>query len=200
MLICHSKKFLFIAMPKTGSESVQEMLAKYSEVRSPKGDKTSAEKKASGFHNHITARALMETFQREGWNWDDYFSFTLIRNPWDRIVSMYEYGRQTAYSRQHDKVKEAGDFAGFVRTASIRGIERHAFSPDGEMLVRKIIRLEDVGTELPPVLQQLGVRASKVPHVNKTKRRPYQEYYDKATEEYVRDRFAKDIEVGNYCF
>ncbi|MGH8046482.1 MAG: sulfotransferase family 2 domain-containing protein [Chthoniobacterales bacterium] len=200
MLISHSKRFVFLANPKTGSVSVQAILRPCSEVKSLP-EKTPCEvRRASGLHNHITAPDLVRTFAERGWNWSDYFSFTMIRNPWDRIVSAYEYGRRNVETMAHEQVAAAGSFAQFAACAPVRLIERHAFDSEGRRLVGEIVRLEDIAVELPRILKMLGIPFAKIPHRNATDRGHYRDYYDDETREAVARSYARDIEIGGYCF
>ncbi len=84
MRISHKHKFIFLSKPKCASESIREKLNEFSDIKS--GEEYP-------YHHHTTAFELRMHFNSMGWNWDEYFSFTTIRNPWDMIVSLYHYGK-----------------------------------------------------------------------------------------------------------
>jgi len=84
MRISHKHKFIFLSKPKCASESIREKLNKFSDIKS---------EGKYPYHHHTTAFELRMHFNAMGWNWDEYFSFTTIRNPWDMIVSLYHYGK-----------------------------------------------------------------------------------------------------------
>lgn len=66
MIICHDIKVIFVAIPKTGTRSISNVLRKQF------GGKTIRE------HEQIIPEEYM-----------DYFSFCVVRNPYDRICSNY---------------------------------------------------------------------------------------------------------------
>jgi hypothetical protein len=200
VLISHSKRFIFLANPKTGSMSVQKILRPHSDVKSPPETLPLEERVASGLHNHITARDLMATFAQRGWAWGDYHSFTMIRNPWDRIVSAYEYARGNPDSIHHARANAAGSFARYVEGDPIRPVDWHAFDDTGRQLVTEIIRVEDIAGRLPATLRRIGIDCASIPHMNQSSRRPYREYYDETLREIVRQKYALDIAVGGYEF
>ena len=84
MLISHKYKFVFISIPKTGSTSIRNSLSQY-------GDVFSSTDPNSPVYLHIKSKQLKKYFIENKWNWDDYFKFAFVRNPWDSMVSQYYY-------------------------------------------------------------------------------------------------------------
>ena len=83
-IVSNKYRFIFIHIPKTGGTSIAEpdyeggngALAGYL------GEQDYAQA------GHIRAVGLK---QRIGASWDQYFKFAFVRNPWDRLVSLYHY-------------------------------------------------------------------------------------------------------------
>ncbi len=86
MRISHRYKFVFFSNPKTGSESVRLMLDPFSEIKCVRLRERTAE---FPFYDHILPVELREVFRERGWDFDSYYKFTFVRNPWARLVSVY---------------------------------------------------------------------------------------------------------------
>ena len=206
MRISHKNKFIFLSNPKTGSTTVREILDPYSDIKS-------SNKKP--FVHHIEAVQLKNIFIKNGWNWDEYYKFTFIRNPYEKYVSQYffsapdnnfkrqfdkGYNKKKAFSvsfkewlKYHDNMK--------ILPVGIRDIKQFAFDNNGNMLVNKIIKLEEINTELPKILNKLNINHNKIiKKINTTNHKNYRQYYDEECIKIVQKYMSNDIEIGNYEF
>lgn len=86
MLISDSHRFIFLAVPKTGTSSIEKALAPY------KSGITSQ------FNKHATCLKLQRDLPAG--IWERYFKFAFVRNPYDRMQSWYFY-------RQRDSLANA---------------------------------------------------------------------------------------------
>ena len=91
MLLSHKHKFIFIAVPKTGSTSVRSSLRKYSDYESNSSKREVGHKKTSFLKNHSTLSVVKNYIDLKNMNFSDYKSFGFARNPWDREVSFFKY-------------------------------------------------------------------------------------------------------------
>lgn len=73
MLVSHSHKLVFVHIQKTGGQTISRVLKKSI------SDITRFRRK------HEFAVHAMEDLE----DWDGYFKFAFVRNPWDRLVSWY---------------------------------------------------------------------------------------------------------------
>lgn len=90
MLISHKHKFVSIDIPKTGTRSLRESLCPLGiidVIGLPESDE---------FYQHSTAEQLQKQFVKNNWEWNDYFTFTIIRNPWERFFSLFNYYKNYA--------------------------------------------------------------------------------------------------------
>ncbi len=183
---------------QSGSSSIRKLPDPYSDIKS------SAEKP---YRHHVNARTLKLHFEEMGWDWSSYFKFTTVRNPWDRMVGRYHYGLKNRNSVWHDPAMRAGSFPQFLADPYVSrvspkssGLKTFAYSQDGECLVDRILKLEDITTTLPQLLRELDIPVRSIPHENRTRHRHYSTYYDEVNRELVRGWFLVDIEVGGYVF
>ncbi len=179
--------FVFIHINKTGGSSIEKAL------NLPFEHKTAIEK-------------IDEIGRRQ---WDRRYSFTAVRNPWDKVVSHYHYRVQT---NQTDLAIETVDFKKWVQLTygsmdPIYYDKPKMFMPqsdwivdrDGKVVVNFICRFENLSNDFRQVCSKLG-KAAQLPHLKASKRGHYSLYYDDATEEIVGTWFAKDLENFGYQF
>ena len=89
----------FVDIPKTSSSSIRrEIGQKYGAV---------FKKKLNIFSYPPHQKAIeVEAFIREK-NWDSIFTFSIVRNPWDRTLSYFLWAKSKGYLKRFD-------FRGFV--------------------------------------------------------------------------------------
>ena len=104
MIISHELKYVYIAIPKTGSSSITTKLRdNYEFKHSLMGyhqkfmkEECLYKYKMSGFlSKHCILKTVQWYFEAMGWDWDQYFKFAFVRNPLDRFVSSYRQRLQT---------------------------------------------------------------------------------------------------------
>jgi hypothetical protein len=143
--------------------------------------------------------------------YDNYFKFTLVRNPWDRILSFY-------LNKIHGKDVLSGNFGTYpdfsdcktfrdailvLTTKNIEDCNYHyrlqtkSFPSDN---IDFIGRCENFQEDFNTICDKIGIPKQKLPHLNKTKHKSYTEYYDDETKQIVAEKYAKDIEYFGYEF
>ena len=104
MPVCHNLKLCFIHIPKTAGSSVEKMLG------------WSGEKhligKINPKYNVCPQHLYWQELQQEVPEVVDYIKFSIVRNPYDRLVSEYHYAKQRK-CRPHHFVKNLS-FESFV--------------------------------------------------------------------------------------
>jgi hypothetical protein len=205
MLISHSKKFVFVHVPKTAGDSISEALAEFAEVNGSK-NKT----------KHWPARTIREEhFLDSDAAWGDCFSFGVIRNPWEQVHSDYWFCRQHAVPADEsggwrDKVIRCKQitFAEFVvdicgkHGRSGPGLFDHYLADrTGRKMVFQVLRFERLAEEWPELCARLDLPQIELPRSNITPNRPdYRDDYDERSKFLVARKFAGDIDRFNYHF
>ena len=183
----HFLDFVFIHINKTAGTSIAHAL------HIPMEHRTALEKRT-------------ELGARE---WERRFSFAIVRNPWDRVVSHYHYRvktDQTGLERNPVPFKE------WVRLSYGEHAPEYydnprMFSPQwdwvvdeqGVQLVNFVGRFERLDEDFETICARIHKRAA-LPHVKKSNRGDYRRYYDDATTEIVRRAFEPDIARFGYTF
>lgn len=142
------------------------------------------------------------------------FSFAIVRNPWDRVVSAYHFlkGGGIKGDDRHDAdrfVTCYGSFNEFV----LEGFKNKEIlyqihfrpqykwiSDDDELIVDVLGRFEKLQPHFSRWCKQTGLPNYKLPHVNRSMHNSYKTYYSEQTIEIVRRIYRKDIELFKYNF
>ena len=221
MRISHEHRFVFFASPKTGSRSVRRLLDAYSEIHGRRAHEVTAD---FPFYNHMRPVELRDVFNARGWDFDAYFKFVMVRNPWSRLVSLYEmfaFREGRLVSRLRRRTTRHQGFRAWVRTLDPEGgggaapglgksvIRVGAYSyigftgdEGGRPLVDEVIKLEEIESRLRPLFERLGVPLPRrVPRIGRGRYRGhYRDFYDDETRELIGALYEADIERFGYSF
>ena len=153
----------------------------------------------------VCARVVSEDFFRRA------FKFAFVRNPFDRLVSLFFYLK---WIRCPD-VPEEMDFDGFCRAVeertppvglyNYRGLNQcnpmaaWLLDTDGNLLVDEVGRFENLEADFARIGAKMGIRAS-LPHENRGDHAGYRSYYNRESRRMVERFYHKDIEVFGYSF
>lgn len=217
MRIDTKNKVIYFANPKTGSTSLRKLMDKYCDFSIIKHLENH-----NMFHDHWSMNMYKVIFDSKLkiTQLNDYFSFTTIRNPWNRIVSAFKYQKcdkngYPFYHPDYDK-NTAGQysFKEFVKKVDdkdywcgvgIPNANYFCFDKNGNQLVTKIYPIETLTKEMIESdiknLHGIHYNVSEIPHLNITKKVDYRLFYtDQWMIDTVKDVYKKDIELGNYQF
>jgi len=165
--------------------------------------------------NHATVADYQLAFSRQ--EFERFFTFTFVRNPWDRLVSAYHFlknGGRNEEDRRWAETHLAGfdSFEGFVRDWVDRKNIHTAlhFIPQYRFItlpgrtgpqVDFVGSLENIEADFARVRECVG-GAAELTCDNRTAGRQgdYRSYYDRRTREIVARAYREDIELLGYDF
>ncbi len=194
-MISHRHRCIFVKVPKTAGTSVARALS-LRHVGKPHRDIVQIREAVA---DNPACAAYPGCF-------DEYFKFGFVRNPWDRVVSLFlrkERGRELA---------PAGwdEFIGWIENASDTCIHPtpHRNQIDwfldehGEIAVDFIGRFENLEADFAKICGRLGIPTPKLPHEkrNAPGRKHYTEYYSPAQRDTIGEKFSVDIQQFGYTF
>ncbi|WP_050931657.1 sulfotransferase family 2 domain-containing protein [Aestuariivita boseongensis] len=214
MIVSKGRGYVFVHIPKTGGTAMALAL----EARAMKDDvmigdtpkalkrrrKVDASKAAGRVWKHATLADIDGLFSVA--EIEALFAFTLVRNPWDRVVSYYHWLREQSFDHPAVALSKAHDFAGFLGQAQIQESLRaspyaqYMTRADGVEQCQAYVRLEHLAEDLQPVEDHLGFRL-EMPHANRSDRDAgYRGYFSDETAAIVADVCAPDIKRFGYTF
>jgi hypothetical protein len=141
------------------------------------------------------------------------FSFTFVRNPWDRLVSSYEYLKNGGncpldaedYLNLFSKYENFKEMVlnweeVFFDQIHFKSQSDWICDNDGNIIVDFVGKFENLQQDFDIVCDRMQIPRKKLPHTNKTNHKHYTEYYDDEIREIVAKKYARDIEYFGYKF
>lgn len=212
---------------KTGGQSVEQYFLDLNGLTLKNKDKLLIAKNANPSKGpsrlaHLRAHEYVDCGHISKADYEHYFTFAFVRNPWARLVSEY----------LHKKLDNKFNFKAFIfhhlpAQNDFCDAYRHIIpqtdyllNDSGQQIVDFVGRFENLKEDFAYVCEQLALTEANLPHVNSTSsirrslerkarhlfRREkrvkchYTEYYDQETIEKVAELYACDIAMFGYTF
>ena len=205
MIISNTKKFIFFKPRKVAGTSIEIYLAKYMEENdvvtriadfNSSFDETNYKvetRNEGSFFNHIHPIQVLKKIGLIKYFF--YFKFTIIRNPFDTLVSMFHYSNPKNLS-----------FDEFVKN---RGIDN---SPFYYLTIRYrrimkssnfYIRYENLEEDFNRVCEIIGIPRGELPRTKtryRNSKKNYRSYYDEELKQFVLKKYRHIFKDFNYKF
>jgi hypothetical protein len=214
MIISPGRKYIFVHIPKTGGTSLAlalEARAMADDILigdTPKAVKRRARvKKLQGERRLWKHSSLSDVEGMPGvGRLEDYLVVTLIRNPWDRMVSYYHWLRGQTFAHRAVELAKAHEFTDFLRhpemALSLKA-ERYAqyVENSANLEVNTLfIDLKKSKNEIDEFERHLGFSLD-LPQANASGRDPdWRRYFSDADAALVGQLYAEDIARFGYHF
>jgi hypothetical protein len=166
MIFSSSKKFIFFAVPKTGTHSVREALRPALEENDWEQQMLTGRmfsplpSIASIGHGHISYRQLCEAVEPDVVG--SCFTFAIVRHPIERFMSVCAFLARTDPSYDQDPLRwcrTAFERDRFRQRVLVRPQTELLVNAAGELAIDFIGRYENLQTDLNSVLSQLDLPA-----------------------------------------
>lgn len=216
MLISHKHKFITIDIPKTATRSLRETFVPQNII-----DIVGEPNLNADFYQHGTAQQCSNSLQKLNKNFSEYFSFVVVRNPWDRYYSFFKYFKEYAkkYKNKDTSVKWNAPeinqgrmceelFANKTDEIVLRNIiinnecqSDYYMNQDNEIIVSRIAKFENLNKEFELLCNQVNVNYSPLLHGNKSIiKNSYYNIYTKETINLVAEKEKNVIELNGYKY
>lgn len=215
MLISHQRKFIFIHIYKNAGSSIEKALLPFALPRWQY-----AVNKGFGFFRlekpfksaqplpsrHYHASSIINLIGAD--KFSDFYSFAIVRNPWDWLASQYSYILRKKDHKENEKVLELGGFKNFVeyrcsntdRKESRVRLQKDFISDSrGNIVVDFVGRYENLQYDFAKICSSLDIEA-ELPWMNKSSSGDVFDQYDSAMIDMVHEAYLDDIETFGYNF
>ena len=200
IMISHKYKCIFIHIQRTAGSSVESWICKKHWWTFEPETK------------YILASQAKELYKDY---WDEYFKFSIVRNPWDRMVSYLRFSGMLRI-KNTDKTEFGGYKKKFgyptliefdhrfydlenLRTAKHQKECVYLNVLDEEL--NFIAKFENLKEDMRFIQGRIGIKEPFDINAGKPEKKSiYQEFYNEDTIKEVEDLYKKDIECFNYKF
>jgi len=206
MIVSHRHKFIFIKPMKVGGSAVEATIhphlgeedtvstsLSYSQWRDEDEFEIRRRNCPEDIGAHATPHLVRSLVGEKVWT--EYFKFSVVRNPWDMVVSAYWFRRS-----QHNP---SSSFDAFVRAGQNPQAAYWYLDKERHIMLDFCIRFERIQQDFDIAMKKMGLPQSTLLRVvNKTRddNRHYTEYYDEAVRAIVGRRYRRVIEHFGYKF
>lgn len=215
MIISPGRGFVFVHIPKTGGTALtlalegrahrdDILIGDTPKARARRG-RLAGLRPAGRLWKHATLADIAGVLTDE--QVAGFFTLTLVRNPWDRLVSYWSWLRGQGFAHPAVALAKALPFSAFLNhpqiQASLRAWPARAYMTDrhGVERARLYARIENLDQDLAPFEAHLGFRLTPLERANASARgADWRSFYSDADAALVADICAEDIARSGYRF
>jgi hypothetical protein len=211
IVISKKNKLIFFHLPKNGGTSVSDLLLRnenyyYSWVIFSKILKKFTRKNNFFFDNfqnkihllssHEPVKSIEEKISPQIFN--TYFKFAIVRNPYSRFVSRYNYTKLIS-NINHLKFSEF--VKQFIKFNMITDKQyQFLLNKNGKIGVDKVFKLENINKDINEITSRININPNKFYRINTSTYDDYKQYYDADTKKIVENFCKEDLDFFNYHF
>ncbi len=209
MLISDSHKFIFVHVYKTAGTSIRQALSAYAQplkrplclrvLRRLGAQQLAQKNPLMAIHHHSSARQIQAAFTPG--EFEQFYKFAFVRNPWDWQVSLYHHMLKEESHHQYELAKSFESFDQYIhwRVNNKRLQKDFVADEGGNLIVDFVGHLETLEPDFTLVCDRLGLNC-QLSHLNRSAHKDYRSYYTPETAALVAEAFKADIEFFGYNF
>jgi hypothetical protein len=152
-------------------------------------------------HGHLSLQQIRPYLRPK--EWDSFFKFAFVRNPFDRFISYCAFRTrgQAIFESDPQKVMRHYLFEAPPHDHLLFQ-PQHQFvtGADGQLLADYVGRVERMQDSYDEIAGRIGISSRPLERVNATERRNYRDYYDQQLIDGVAGLYARDLELFDYQF
>lgn len=220
-IINHSYKFIFVHVPKSAGTSLTTFFSKYSKYHDQEIGGTAYGqaiaphfRKRFGIGKHSTASKVRTIVGAEVWS--EYYTFGFVRNPFERLFSVYKFLRKWEGEKNNLNTQMRGfsSFEEFIRSKILDDTDGpdNIFKPQihwlqsaqdpNLRLVNFVGKVEQINENVSSIQQILNLPKfdglNSVPSLNKTQENSQAVRISQSSVEYILQRYEADFSMYGY--
>ena len=227
-MICRDYNCLFVHIPKTGGQSIEQFFMNLLHLDWDKDrttlhlqrndDTTQGTEKLA----HLSAAEYVDYGYVSRQEFSEFFKFSFVRNPWSRILSEYRYRNYFHHLSFRDFVLNKMPKPGWDdKYRHVMPQYDMLYDRQGNLMIDFVGRFETLQQDFDRVCEHLGITDSLLPHRNRSdkksrdlkrkirnylfmngenQRRGVAEFYDDETRAAVAEYYRRDITTFGFEF
>lgn len=205
MIVSHRHRYIFFAVPKTATHAIRQALRK--SLGSDDWEQQTLFGKqylpipalAAIDHGHIAVRQLKPHLPAG--QWDSYFKFAFVRDPFDRFVSTCFFLNRRAVNFRATAIafmKEAIRRPRFRKRALGRPQADMLIDGAGELALDYVGRYETLQESFAHICGEIGIPPSELFRTNASQHEAFASYYDEELIELIGEFYRDDLQLFGY--
>lgn len=222
-MISHQYKCIFIHIPKCAGTSIEKALGHFEDYTGRKqqdhrsirmiepinGKIFTSKENTKELIKRILSRCKKHKNPRNEYTvtkeqYESYFKFTFVRNPWARIYSWYRNVLDDEIHRKRYKISNDISLYEFLNLH----LGRESLKPQtfwiknfqGEIPLDFIGRFENLAKDFETACERMNIGPVQLPHELKRSGGGYLDKVDNNSRELIRNAFKEEIELFGYSF
>ncbi|MEM9788155.1 MAG: sulfotransferase family 2 domain-containing protein [Pseudomonadota bacterium] len=215
MIISRGRGYIFVHIPKTGGTALTLALEERAMADDILVGDTPKAKRRKGRLQALRPAGRLWKHSRladiDGIvapsEFKDLMVFTLVRNPWDRVVSYYHWLRTQSFRHPAVGLAKQIDFSAFLNHPDTQKSFAHDLADDyvtdadGRVRCDHFVRIEQFARDIAPVEAHLGFSLAPLARANESKRpADYRSAYSDADAALIGRIWSADIARFGYRF
>jgi len=185
-----NEKLLFIHIPKCAGTSIEVFFTGHDWVDIDPRTK------------HITAQMAVQIYGRDVW--DQFFTFSVVRNPWARLLSFFNLIRVEQPDGVFDDwIRQvcSSDGLSFHGLPIHRSMMEYLAGPDGQIMVKFVGKVESLEEDFRIIAEKAGRDVGTLPQIMVGQyNHDYRHWYTPETRDLVGERFRDDVDRFGYDY
>lgn len=194
MIISHKHKFIFVKTFKTAGSSIEKILFNYLDKNDILTGSDSDELPSLNAKpvRHRSASWIKKYYPKE---WEEYYKFSVDRNPWDVAVSWF-------FWMKHAGRLQEETFDSWVKSAKLSGLKNwDKYTIDNTIAVDRVLKYENLDNELSTIpipyngeLKNVFVKSGYRPTTD------YKTFYNNETKILIENNFPEVLKLFGYSY